>query len=62
MDQAGNGGMDLVVFGASGDLARRKVLPAIGPVARGRVHVLGVGRSDLSRAAFRRVARRMMTP
>jgi glucose-6-phosphate 1-dehydrogenase len=41
MDQARNGGMDLVVFGASGDLARRKVLPASGAVARGRVARLG---------------------
>jgi glucose-6-phosphate 1-dehydrogenase len=47
--------MDLVVFGASGDLARRKVLPAIGAMARGRVQVLGVGRSDLSGAAFQRL-------
>ena len=47
----------LVVFGASGDLARRKVLPAL-QAARasgqvpGGVSVLGVGRSDLDDQRF----------
>lgn len=47
----------LVVFGASGDLARRKVLPALqaardrGEVS-GRVGVLGAGRSDLDDERF----------
>src|SRR3989442_3927046 len=56
VNQASNGKLDLVIFGASGDLARRKVLPAIGAVApRGRVQVLGAGRSDLTRESFQRL-------
>ena len=44
---------DIVIFGASGDLARRKVLPALGALGGdGRLRVLGAGRSDLSREAF----------
>jgi glucose-6-phosphate 1-dehydrogenase len=47
----------LVVFGASGDLARRKVLPALQAAratgqVRGPVAVLGVGRSDLDDDRF----------
>ena len=56
VNQASTGKLDLVIFGASGDLARRKVLPAIGAVVpRGRVQVLGAGRSDLTRESFQRV-------
>ena len=56
VNQASTGKLDLVIFGASGDLARRKVLPAIGAVApRGRVQVLGAGRSDLTRESFQRL-------
>jgi glucose-6-phosphate 1-dehydrogenase len=48
--------LDIVIFGASGDLAGRKVLPAVGAVARGaRLHVVGAGRSDLSAERFRRL-------
>jgi glucose-6-phosphate 1-dehydrogenase len=48
--------LDIVIFGASGDLASRKVLPAVGAVAsRGRLHVVGAGRSDLSGERFRRL-------
>lgn len=48
----------LVVFGASGDLARRKVLPALQAAmgrgeVNGSVRVVGVGRSDLDDASFR---------
>jgi glucose-6-phosphate 1-dehydrogenase len=44
---------DIVIFGASGDLARRKVLPALGALGGdGQLRVFGAGRSDLSRAAF----------
>ncbi len=48
----------LVVFGASGDLARRKVLPALQAArasgqVRGPVAVLGVGRTDLDADRFR---------
>jgi glucose-6-phosphate 1-dehydrogenase len=47
--------MDVVIFGASGDLAGRKVLPAIGAITpRRRLRVVGAGRSDLTRERFRR--------
>ncbi|MGA9774541.1 MAG: glucose-6-phosphate dehydrogenase, partial [Candidatus Dormiibacterota bacterium] len=47
----------LVVFGASGDLARRKVLPALQAACasgqvQGRVGVLGAGRSNLDDGGF----------
>jgi glucose-6-phosphate 1-dehydrogenase len=49
----GSGGQKLVIFGASGDLARRKVLPAVGALAARRpIQVLGAGRSDLTRPDF----------
>lgn len=50
--------LDLVLFGASGDLASRKVLPAVGavaPRARSRLRVVGAGRSELSQERFREV-------
>jgi glucose-6-phosphate 1-dehydrogenase len=47
---------DIVIFGASGDLARRKVLPALGALGGdGRLRVLGAGRSDLPREAFQKL-------
>jgi glucose-6-phosphate 1-dehydrogenase len=47
---------DLVIFGASGDLAKRKVLPALGRLRRDRhIRVVGAGRSELSREAFQEV-------
>src|SRR5215467_13499847 len=48
--------LDIVIFGASGDLASRKVLPAVGAVATpARLHVVGAGRTDLSGDRFRRL-------
>src|SRR5438105_5745856 len=48
--------LDIVIFGASGDLASRKVLPAVGAVApRSRLHLVGAGRSDLSNERFRQL-------
>jgi glucose-6-phosphate 1-dehydrogenase len=45
---------DIVIFGASGDLARRKVLPALGALSGDRrLRVLGAGRSSLSSKEFR---------
>jgi glucose-6-phosphate 1-dehydrogenase len=45
---------DLVIFGASGDLTRRKILPALrGLASDGRIRLLGAGRSELSQEAFR---------
>jgi glucose-6-phosphate 1-dehydrogenase len=47
---------DIVIFGASGDLARRKVLPALGALGGdGHLRVLGAGRSDLGTEAFRKL-------
>src|SRR6266700_2931505 len=45
---------DIVIFGASGDLARRKILPALRGVG-GRVRVLGAGRTPMSREGFQRL-------
>ena len=49
----------LVLFGASGDLARRKLMPGLANLARHKrlpeeFAVVGVGRSDLDDEAFRR--------
>jgi len=51
----------LVIFGATGDLARRKLLPALYNLAHegalpGRFHLIGVSRSELSDEDFRRQA------
>jgi glucose-6-phosphate 1-dehydrogenase len=48
--------VDLVIFGASGDLARRKILPSLGRLVsrEGRsLRVIGTGRSRKSTAEFR---------
>ena len=53
-------GVDLVIFGASGDLAQRKILPALGPlVARERMplRVIGAGRSHKSTDEFRELVK-----
>ena len=52
----------LVIFGASGDLTRRKLLPALSSLSRGRrlparFAVVGVGRSEYSDEAFRELFR-----
>src|SRR4051812_13689156 len=49
----------LVIFGASGDLTRRKLLPALYQLSRGqrlpaRFSVIGVARSEMSDDEFRR--------
>ena len=51
------GRTDLVVFGASGDLARRKVIPALHSLngAGGRLRVVGAGRSEMSREQFQEI-------
>jgi len=52
---SGSSGTDLVIFGASGDLTRRKILPALGALDREhRLRVVGAGRSDLAEADFSR--------
>jgi glucose-6-phosphate 1-dehydrogenase len=52
----------LVIFGATGDLAARKLLPAmynlgLRGLLPGRLNVIGIGRSAGDRAEFRRLAR-----
>jgi glucose-6-phosphate 1-dehydrogenase len=42
-----------IIFGATGDLARRKLIPAISKL-NGPMHVLGIGRTSLSDAEFRK--------
>jgi glucose-6-phosphate 1-dehydrogenase len=49
----------LVIFGASGDLTRRKLLPALYQLSRGqrlpaRFSIVGVGRTELGHDGFRR--------
>ena len=51
----------LVIFGATGDLSRRKLLPALYNLAHegalpGRFHLIGVSRGELTDAEFRDVA------
>src|SRR2546430_16905057 len=55
----------LVMFGATGDLAARKLFPAIFALARGQflpAHfiVVGIGRRDKDDAAFREDVRRAL--
>ncbi len=50
--------VQILIFGGRGDLARRKLVPAIASLARGpqdsvNLQVIGVGRSEMSDAAFR---------
>ena len=45
---------DIVIFGASGDLARRKILPALGVLAASRpLRVIGAGRTLMQDEDFR---------
>lgn len=48
---------DLVIFGASGDLTRTKILPALGGLGSNglRLRVLGAGRSDAPDGDFRKL-------
>jgi len=52
MDGPAGPATDIVIFGASGDLSRRKILPALPGVNFG-VRVLGTGRTALSQETFR---------
>src|SRR5437762_2310290 len=48
--------VDLVIFGASGDLSRRKILPSLKHLAArngAALRVIGAGRSDQSQQEFR---------
>lgn len=53
---------DLVIFGATGDLARRKILPGLyrrwkeGQIPQGSA-IIGAARSELPRAEFRDMVR-----
>ena len=49
-------GVDLVIFGASGDLAQRKILPSLKRLASRdgmQIRVIGVGRAAQSTTRFR---------
>ncbi len=53
---------DLVIFGAKGDLARRKLLPSLYQLEKaGQIHpdtrILGVGRADWDKEAYTKVVR-----
>ncbi len=53
---------DLVIFGAKGDLARRKLLPSLYQLERaGQIHeetcIIGVGRAEWDKAAYTKVVR-----
>ena len=53
---------DLVIFGAKGDLARRKLLPSLYQLEKaGQIHpdtrILGVGRADWDKDAYTKVVR-----
>ena len=55
----------LVIFGASGDLTRRKLLPAVYRLSRGqrlpaRFSIMGVAREDIGDEAFREVFRKSL--
>ena len=48
---------DLVIFGASGDLAKRKIIPALHGLngSGGGLRVLGAGRSEMDQGDFRKL-------
>ncbi|HEV2954076.1 MAG TPA: glucose-6-phosphate dehydrogenase [Candidatus Dormibacteraeota bacterium] len=53
-----NPSIDLVIFGASGDLAKSKIFPALRSLSArgdmpGPIRIIGAGRSDLSEADFK---------
>src|SRR5690606_32597086 len=53
---------DLVIFGAKGDLARRKLLPSLYQLEKaGQIHrdirILGVGRAECDKEAYTEVVR-----
>ncbi len=53
---------DLVIFGAKGDLARRKLLPSLYQLEKaGQIHpdtrIIGVGRADWDKEAYTHVVR-----
>jgi len=53
-------GVDLVIFGASGDLAQRKILPSLKRLASKDgmpLRVIGVGRAAQSKARFRDIVK-----
>src|SRR3954447_1510109 len=52
----------IVIFGASGDLARRKLIPAIYELAKEKLldeksYIVGFSRSEMSNEQFRKTAR-----
>jgi glucose-6-phosphate 1-dehydrogenase len=66
MTQAADDSCTLVIFGASGDLTRRKLVPALWSMFQSRVlpepfAVVGVGRSEMSNEQFRARMREAIT-
>src|SRR5712692_5877514 len=66
MTQAADDSCTLVIFGASGDLTRRKLVPALWSMFQSRVlpepfAVVGVGRSEMSSEQFRTRMREAIT-
>ena len=56
-----NPGVDLVIFGASGDLAQRKILPSLKRLAARDstpLRIIGAGRAAQSTARFREVVKK----
>lgn len=58
---------DLVIFGAKGDLARRKLLPSLYQLEKaGQIHpetrILGVGRADWDKEALPRLFAKRLKP
>lgn len=57
---------DLVIFGAKGDLARRKLLPSLYQLEKaGHIHpdtkIIGVGRAEWDKAAYTEVVKEALT-
>ena len=53
-------GVDLVIFGATGDLSRRKILPSLGALVtreRTKLRVIGAGRSHDTTDQFRELVK-----
>jgi glucose-6-phosphate 1-dehydrogenase len=58
MSQPAEEPVEIVIFGASGDLTARKILPALGRLCQSRtIRVVGAGRRAMENGAFRELVR-----
>ena len=58
LSNRGDGPVEIVIFGASGDLTARKILPALGRLCQTRaIRLVGAGRRAMSEERFRDVVR-----